>query len=128
MNIKMKLFSLLVLLAGLTSCYQTSDVTYLDELDVTYTSFDQEQDFNNLVKLLVRDSIALVQNHWDDDEIDEFYEPGGASEKGIEAVKEKFQSIGYEIVDDIDDADIAMNVALMSLKYTGSDRSQPHNS
>lgn len=113
-----KLLGLLVLLTGLSACYKTSDVTYLDELDVTYTSFDQEQDFRNLVKLVVRDSIVLVQNHWDDSDVEDFYKPGGASENGIAAIKEKFESIGYEIVSDIEEADIAMNVTLMSLKYT----------
>lgn len=117
---RLKLLSVLVVLAGLTSCYKTSDVTYLDELDITYTAYDQEINFTPLVKLVVRDSVVLVQNHWDDDEVAEFYKSGGDSEKTIAAVKAKFAEIGYEIVTDVDEADVAMNVALMSIHTSGT--------
>lgn len=117
---RLKLLSVLVLLAGLASCYKTGDVTYLDELDVTYTSYDKEINFTPLVKLIVRDSVVLVQNHWDDDEVEEFYKPGGDSEKTIAEIKARFVEIGYVLVDDADQADVAMNVALMSLKTSGT--------
>lgn len=107
-----------LLLAGLTSCFKESDVTYLDELDVTYTSFDKSVNFSPLVKLLVRDSVVLVQNHWKDSEVDDFYKPGGASESGVAAIKQKFASIGYDIVDNANDADVILNIMLMSIKNT----------
>lgn len=111
----------LLLPAIFTSCYQYSDVTYLDELDLTYTEYNDTVDFTPYTTFAVRDCVVLVENHWKDSEIEAFYASGGGSDKIVSAIIDKFKEEGWTLVDDtvsIDSADVAINPVLMHLKHT----------
>jgi hypothetical protein len=102
----------LALLAGLffTGCYKYHDDVYLDELDITLTYYDQEVDFMTYTTFAVRDSVGIYSNYLKDNEIDDFYKPGGGSEKIREFVKQKFEDMGYTYVDSDQPADFYVNL------------------
>jgi hypothetical protein len=93
-----------------TGCYKYNDDVYLDELDITLTYYNSEFDFQPYVKFTIRDSVGIITNYLKDSEIEEFYKPGGTSDKIRDFVKQKFIDLGYTYVDSDQPADFDVNL------------------
>jgi len=113
MRNKFVLLSLAVALTGslfFSSCYKYHDDTYLDELDITLTYYNTDADFQSYSTFAIRDSVGLYTNYLTDNQIKDFYKPGGTSENIREYVKQKFTAEGYTFVDADQQADFYVNL------------------
>lgn len=117
---KAKWFYLSFIFLGLTitSCYKTQDTVELDEYDITYTSYDTEFDFKTFKTFLVRDSVMIVSDYLTDEEIAEFYSDG-TSDKIINKIVAKFESLGYTEVEDQANPDFMINPSILMSKQSG---------
>ena len=103
----------------LTSCYK-SNVVYYDELDATLTQYEVEFDFSTYTDFAMSDSTILVTNYLTDEEIDEFFAPGGTSDVTLEEVKKRFVERDYTFTADHDAADFVAAVTVMLVKQSGA--------
>jgi hypothetical protein len=101
-----------------TGCYKYNDDVYLDELDITLTYYDSDFDFQAYNTFSIRDSVGIITNYLKDDEIEDFYKPGGASESIREYIKQKFTSIGYTYVDSDQQPDFDVNLVTAFIDNT----------
>ena len=103
----------------LFSCYPYDD-TYVNELDLTMTLYDQEAEFSNYGKTFaIRDSVILISNYLTDAKIESFYS-GGTSAKLRNQVRDKFVEMGYEYIpnDDSRVPDFYLNNIAMKIEST----------
>jgi len=118
----MKHLNLLLIALGITflsSCYPYDSV-YIDELDATITTYDTTvTDWSVYKKYVIRDSVILIHNDWvSDSQVAEWYAAGGSSDAIRDMVIAKLNSQGYQKVDDLQDADIAINISMFAVEYT----------
>jgi hypothetical protein len=118
MRLKWIFISFFTLSLLFTSCYKQEDTTYLDEYDITLTYYDNEFDFKTYQNFIVRDSVMLYSDYLKDSEIEDFY-TSGKSDKVREKIVEKFKSLGYTEVSDIEEADFAINPMVSLMKQEG---------
>lgn len=113
MKRRIVILSLVLALFGaffLSGCYKYHDDTYLDELDITLTYYNNGFDFQSYTTFAIRDSVGLYTNYLTDKEIEDFYKPGNGSEQIREYVKQKFIDQGYTFVDSDQEADFYVNL------------------
>ena len=110
----------IVIVAGvfLTSCFKTNDSVYLDELDITLTYYDTEFDFGPYNTFTVRDSVGLITNYLTKEQKEEFFEPGGTSDKIRNYVAQKFKDLGYTEVTQDDNYDFGVNLVATFVNTT----------
>jgi hypothetical protein len=101
-----------------TGCYKYHDDVYLDELDVTLTYYNSGFDFQTYNKFSVRDSVGIITNYLTEKEIEDFYKPGGGSEKIREYIKQKFVEQGYTYVDSDQPSDFNVNLVTAYIDNT----------
>jgi len=118
MRIKYLFISFFTLSLLFTSCYKEQDTTYLDEYDITLTYYDSEFDFNSYQTFMVRDSVMLYSDYLKDSEIEDFY-TSGTSEDVRKKIIDKFKNLGYTEVDNLDEADFAINPMVSLMKQEG---------
>jgi hypothetical protein len=120
MKLKTNQLKLLVVALGISlliSC-NPYDPVYIDELDLTVTTYDTEVDFSQYNTFVIRDSTGLIHNYLSGAQEDEFYEIGGTSEQVREYVRTRFLEMGYTEADTITEADFAINNVVLKLKTT----------
>jgi hypothetical protein len=114
-----KIAGLLVLMTVvLTGCYKYNDTIYLDELDVTITYYEEGFDFQPYTTFVIRDSVGFITNYLEDEDEEEFYKPGGASEQIRNYVTQKFTSMGYTLVDEDENFDFGVNLTASFINTT----------
>ncbi len=118
MRLKWLFISFFTLSILFTSCYKEESTTYLDEYDITITYFDSDFDFKTYQSFVVRDSVMLYSDYLEDSEIEDFYTSGN-SDKVREKIVDKFKSLGYTEVSDIENADFAINPIVSLMKQEG---------
>jgi len=91
---------------------------YLDQLDVTLTYYDTVYNFTQNQTFAIRDSVGIVTNYLSDEEIEELYKPGGASEKIREYVAQKYIDLGYTRVANDQEFDFGVNLVAMMMQST----------
>lgn len=107
------IFFLLAFVFAATGCYKDPALTY-EESDMTITHYNQYFDFTTYSNFIMPDSTILKTNYLSEEGREEFYEPGGTGELTRELLRDKFVSIGYNEVTDIEDADfIALPVVVL---------------
>jgi hypothetical protein len=118
-----KMKPLLLLIGGalimMTSCYK-SETVYYDELDVTQTNYEVDFNFSSYSSFAMPDSTILKTNFMTDEEIEDFFAPGGAAEKTKELLKTSFGSRGYTYTDSYDNADFVAVPTVLMMKYSGT--------
>ena len=119
MKIK-NLILLLLVMAGLGSCYKT-ETTYYEDYDLTITYYDNQFDFSKVTKYAIRDSVGLISDEikQGDENWKKFYKSGGASDQILSSLKTKMKEYGYEFVDSLKDADVVINPVATVTKNTG---------
>jgi hypothetical protein len=95
-----------------TGCYDYHEDTYLEELDITLTYYDNQTDFNAYTTFAIRDSVGLLTNYLSDDEIEDFYKPGSGSDRIRAYVKQKFTDLGYTYVENDEPFTFAVNLTV----------------
>lgn len=101
-----------------TSCFKPNDTVYLDELDVTLTYYDTEYNFQKNTTFSVRDSVGLISNYLTDQQEEDFYKPGGTSDKIREYIKQQFIDQGYTYVGENDSPDFNVNLVVAFIDNT----------
>jgi len=94
----------------LAGCYQYHDDTYLDELDITLTYYNNQFDFQTYTTFGIRDSVGIYSNYLTDAQIEDFYATGGTSESLKGYIKDKFTALGYTFVDNDQQPDFYVNL------------------
>ena len=102
----------------MTACYQYHDDTYLDELDISLTYYDTSFNFQQYDTYAVRDSVGLIEDHMKPNEIEDFYKPGGTSDKIKAYVRNHFNSLGYTEVANDENPDFGVNLVVASIENT----------
>jgi hypothetical protein len=119
----MKNRPLLLILAGsiifLASCYK-SETVYYDQLDVTLTQYDDKFDFSTYSTFYIPDSVILKTNYLKESEIEDFYAPGGTSEKTLALVKQKLLDRGYQEESDSNAADFVLAPTILLVEQRGA--------
>lgn len=100
-----------------TGCHKDPALTYADT-DMTITHFDADFDFTTYSSFIMRDSTILKTNYLSESEIEKFYKPGGSADLTKELLREKFVSIGYTEVTDIEQADFIAVPAVVLMEST----------
>lgn len=116
---KLVLTSLVLILIA-TSCYNKQPDTDLADLDVTITYYDTEFDFSLYNTFAIRDSVGLIQDNMTDEQIAEFYEEGGASEKIREYWKQAFIDLGYQYLENDSSFDFGINPVVVLVENTAT--------
>lgn len=120
----MKRINPLLLLAGgvilmLTSCIKNETV-YYDELDVTQTKYEVEFNYSSYTSFAMPDSTILKTNYLTESEIEEFYAPGGTSEKTLELLRSKFEERGYTYTESSDNANFVAVPTMLMVEQKGA--------
>ncbi len=108
----------LILSFMVSACYNYDDETYLDELDLTLTYYDTTFDFQTYSTFAIRDSVGVISNYLDDEDLEDFYKPGGPNDNIKNYIRDKFTSMGYTEVDPDDDFDFGVNLVVMLVDNT----------
>jgi hypothetical protein len=108
----------LALVLIIPSCYTYNDDTYLDELDLTLTYYDTNFNFQSYGTFAIRDSVGVVSNYLSDNDLDDFYRPGGGSDKIKNEVRQQFLNLGYTEVADDEDYDFGVNLVIALIDNT----------
>lgn len=101
-----------------SACYDIGTV-YYDELDITLTQYDTDYKSTEYTTFTVPDSTILKTNLKDFD-INEFYKSGGTSEITLNALKAKFEEMGYTYVDTVSTADFVAVPSVLLMRNTGA--------
>jgi len=118
----MKHLNLILVAFGISllfACYSYESVNK-DELDLTLTVYDEEVDFSTYNTFVIRDSVGLVSNYIKkgDAKWNEFYAPGGTSDKLRDAIEQEFTERGYTKANDLASADFAINNVVTKMEST----------
>jgi hypothetical protein len=107
-----------VMAVMISSCYNYDDETYLDELDLTLTYYDTTFNFQGYSTFAIRDSVGVISNYLDDEDLADFYKPGGPNDKIKDNIRAKFTSMGYTEVANDDAFDFGVNLVVMLVDNT----------
>jgi hypothetical protein len=121
MKRKLLILSMVVTLFGslfFAGCYQYHDEVYLDELDITLTYYNKDFDFQTYTTFGIRDSVGLYTNYLTEQQQEDFYDAGGASQNIRNYVKQKFIDQGYTFVDNGQQADFYVNLFVAMINNT----------
>ncbi len=111
----MKRVSIILLAAlctVLASCQKDPDTDRLDNDYLVYTNYDSSTDFKSFNTFHVIDSILIIGN----DEKAAYWNNAN-SQKIVDAYSTKLQSVGYEPVENSEDADLILQLSYISTTY-----------
>lgn len=101
-----------------TACYEYHDDTYLDELDVTFTYYDTNYNFQQNTTYAIRDSVGLISDYLSNSEIANFYKPGGGSDEIRALVRSNMNAMGYTEVSGTVNFDLGVNLVVGAVENT----------
>jgi hypothetical protein len=104
-----------------TSCYKTETI-YYEDYDMVLTYYDTKFDFSTYKTFYVRDSVGMISDYIKpgDNNWQQFYAPAGPSKEIRNEVARQFKAIGYtQIMDSLQDADVAVNLVATLVKVEG---------
>lgn len=102
----------------MTACYEYHDDTYLDELDITFTYYDTNYNFQQNSTYAIRDSVGIISDYLSDAEIANFYKTGGGNDKIKDQVRTNLNALGYTEVADDENYDFGVNMVVMAVEST----------
>jgi hypothetical protein len=102
-----------------SACYNyNDDETTLSDLDITLTYYDTTFNFQSYSTFAIRDSVGVLSNYLDDEDLAEFYGPNGGNEKIKQNIRDHFTALGYTEVQSDDDYDFGVNMVVMLVNST----------